>query len=552
MAEPIRARPDVSPSGSQRPIRRFGSLVGTAESMNEASIPQNSGKRPNTARPRPGSGGSRLALVRFSGELTLKAPATRRRFVKRLVKNLKDALKSQQIEGRVIRDHNRLFVEASGPGDLGQLAHCFGVQSISIVEPRPWKTMEDLIAAGVELYGDAVVGKRFAVRARRVGDRNHTPVRSQEVARQLGAALNRSAAGVDLENPEVTVHVEIMPDEAYFFPETIRGHGGLPLGTEGRAVSLVSGGFDSAVSSWQLLKRGVSLDYVFCNLGGRDHQLGVLRVMKQISDRWSYGLRPHLHSIDFDLVSRDLRENCETRYWQIVLKRLMLRAGEAIARERDSVALVTGEAVGQVSSQTLQNLAVISNATSLPILRPLVGFNKDEIIRVAREIGTEDLSKDVDEYCAMVPSKPATNAQLERVLAEEARLDPDLLERAVTERSVVDLRSLDLETMERPDLQTSTIPPGATIIDLRSVAAFRAWHYPEALHLDFNNALRAYSHFDKRHRYVLYCEFGLKSAHLAELMSGGGYDAAHFGGGLSDLVDYARREGVALPDFMSH
>jgi thiamine biosynthesis protein ThiI len=519
--------------------------------MTEAPSPQSSGHEPGPARSDPGSGEARLALLRFSGELTLKASATRRRFVKRLVKNLKDALKSQQIKGRVIRDHNRLFIEAFGPGDLSQLAHCFGVQSVSIVEPRPWKTMDDLVAAGVELYGDAVAGKRFAVRARRVGDRNHTPVHSQEVARQLGAALNRRAAGVDLENPEVSVHVEIMADEAYFFPETIRGYGGLPLGTEGRAVSLVSGGFDSAVASWQLLKRGVSLDYAFCNLGGRDHQLGVLRVMKQISDRWSYGQRPHLHSIDFDLVTRDLRTNCEMRYWQVVLKRLMLRAGEAIARERDAAAIVTGEAVGQVSSQTLQNLAVISSATSVPILRPLVGFNKDEIIAIAREIGTEDLSKDVDEYCAMVPTRPATNAQLERVLAEEARLDPDLLERAVEERSLVDLRSLDLETMERPDLQTSAISPGATIIDLRSPAAFRAWHYPEALHLDFNNALRAYSQFDKRHRYVLYCEFGLKSAHLAELMCSGGYDAAHFGGGLSDLIDYARHQGLALPDFMS-
>ncbi len=491
----------------------------------------------------------RMALLRFGGEITLKAPATRRRFIKRLIKNLKDAIKSEGIEATIERDHDRIYVTAENQGDLTLLSRCFGVQSISLVERRPWKSLDDLVAIATSLHTERVRGRSFAVRVRRVGDRREICVRSQEVARAVGAALDKVAAKVDLDNPEVEVHLEIMRDWAYFFSQRIPGPGGLPAGIEGRAVALVSGGFDSAVAAWSLLKRGVSLDYVFCNLGGREHQISVLQVMKHISDQWSYGLRPHLHSLDFDLVTRNLRERSETRYWQILLKRLMLRAGSMIAAERDANAIVTGDAVGQVSSQTLQNIAVISQATSTPILRPLVGFNKDEIIAIARKIGTESLSAAVDEYCAMVPNKPATHASLDAILREEARLDASLLDRAVEQRSVIDLRALHLTASEQSRLSTDSIEQGAVVIDLRSSAAYRGWHYPDALHLDFNRALRAFSQFDKHRDYVLYCEFGLKSAHLAELMCDAEFRASHFDSGLKKLIDYARKQGLPTPEF---
>jgi len=494
-------------------------------------------------------GETRFALLRFGGEVTLKSPATRRRFNKRLVRNLKDLVKANGIDATIERDYDRVYVETRGPGNLEQLAHCFGLQSISLVERVAWRTLEDLVENAVSLYKEAVRGKSFAVRVRRVGSREDIPVRSQPVARAVGAALDEFANRVDLDNPDVEVHMEIMPDWVYFFSEKIPGPGGLPVGIEGSAVALVSGGFDSAVASWLMLKRGVALDYVFCNMGGRDHQIGVLHVMKQLSDQWSYGLRPHLHSIDFDLVTRDLRENGEPRYWQVVLKRLMLRVGAMIAAERGCSAIVTGDAVGQVSSQTLQNIAVVSQAITTPVLRPLVGFNKDEIIGIARKIGTESHSKEVDEYCAMVPTKPATNAQLDVILKEEARLDASLLERAVAERSVIDLRALDLSAAETQKLETHAIKEGAVVIDLRSPAAYRGWHYLDALNLEYNEALKAFPHFDNSKNYVLYCEFGLKSAHLAELMTQAGLQATHFGRGLKDLFNYAKTEGHPVPDF---
>jgi thiamine biosynthesis protein ThiI len=486
-------------------------------------------------------------LVRFSGDVTTKARATRKRFVQRLGKNLKDALKSEGETGHVTRTHDRLLIETSGRGGLDAVSRVFGVQSASRVEPRPWSRAEDLVEAGFGLFQAVVRDKLFAVRVRRVGERSRIPIESAEIERLLGARLLPLARGVNLRHPEVTVHIEVMPEQAYFFHDSRRARGGLPLGVEGNAVALVSGGFDSAVAAWQLLKRGVALDYVFCNLGGRAHQLETLRVLKLLADRWSYGTRPRIHAIDFDRVSRDIQATVETRYWQVILKRLMLRAAEAVAADRGAVAIITGDAVGQVSSQTLQNIAVISQATRLPILRPLVGFNKDEILAIARSIGTYELSKVVGEYCAMVPSRPATHATLAAIEKEEQGLDPALLDRALAERSVVDLRELDLGAVDAPDLEIAEIAPGAIVLDLRSVAAHRAWHYPEARYLDFAEALRTYEQFDKNREYVLYCEFGVKSAHLAELMRQAGFNAHHFGRGLRDLVDYADRHQIPTP-----
>ncbi len=480
-----------------------------------------------------------LVLLRLSGEIATKAPATRARFETRLLRNLRDALASEHVEARIQRTRSRIFVHAASPATAPVLARVAGIQSVSVAQAHPARTLEEVVARGAALYAGAVAGRRFAVRARRVGERREIALSARELEQALGAALLPGAAGVDLDDPEVTVQVELFERRAYFCQETLRGPGGLPVGIEGRAVALVSGGFDSAVAAWQMLRRGVALDYVFCNLGGASHQLGVLRVMKVIAERWSYGTQPSLHAVDFHALSEQLRARTEPRYWQVLLKRLMLRAAAKVAQERRASALVTGDSVGQVSSQTLPNLAVISQATSLPILRPLVGLNKEEIIEQARRVGTAELSAVVNEYCAMVPRRPATSASLEAVRGQEAKLDPDLLEQAVAKRAVFDLRALDPEAQGIPELETREIPPGAAVIDLRSREAWRTWHWPDAVQLDFGRAIGAYDSFAPEQRYVLYCEFGLKSAHLAELMRRAGLRAWHVPGGVETLREQA-------------
>ena len=497
----------------------------------------------------PGTAAPRIVLLRLSGEIAVKARPTRARFERQLVRNVVDAVRSSGIAAQVTRTRNRILVATDDPRAPEVLARVFGVQSLSVASAHPAEKLEDVVDTGATLFREAVAGRRFAVRARRVGDRSKIALEPRDIERALGAALLPFAAGVDLSNPEVTVAIELYEGRAYFCTETLRGPAGLPVDVEGRAIALISGGFDSAVAAWQMLRRGVQLDYLFCNLGGRAHQLGTLRVAKVLAERWSYGARPRLHAIDFDPIAADIRARTKARYWQVILKRQMLRAATLVAQERQATALVTGESVGQVSSQTLPNLATISAATALPILRPLVGMNKEEIIRAAEQIGTAALSAVVDEYCAMVPTRPATVSKLAAVEAEEAQLDPALLERAVAERAVLDLRALDPDAEAMPGLEIDEIPDDAVVLDLRSKAAYAAWHWPGALRLDLDHALAAYRSFARDRRYVIYCEFGLKSAHLAERMRAEGHEAWHFRGGLRALVAYARSRGHAGPEW---
>lgn len=485
-------------------------------------------------------GDSQVTILRYSGELSTKARPTRYQFTQRLLRNIRDALESQGITPQVAVSHDRIFVRLPPGVEEDGLARVFGIQSLSRAEQRHAPELADVVRHGEAIFREAVRGKRFAVRARRVGNRRTGDVRSADVMRDLGSALLPISAGVDLGHPEVTVHVEISGEQVFFFPERTKAEGGLPLGVGGRAVALVSGGFDSAVAAWQLLRRGVSLDYAFCNLGGTTHKLGTLRVTKVLADRWSYGDRSRFHTVEFGPIVEEIQARTLQRYWQILLKRSMMRVGERIARDVDAAALITGESVGQVSSQTLQNLAVISQSTSAPILQPLAGSNKDEIIETARRIGTFDLAKVVGEYCDMVPRHPATAASLEAILAEESKLDLGLLDRCCDERTVIDLRATDVEAIAIPELETEKIPDDAVVLDLRSKAEFDSWHLEGALWLDFAQAMKAYPSFDRNQKYVLTCEFGLKSAHLAEFMRKADFDASNFRGGTRALKRLAR------------
>lgn len=487
-----------------------------------------------------------ILILRLSGDFYTKARKTRLRFFRRLVANLEAALAAHGIPFRLEKTWSRLYLETPDPGAAEVAARVFGVQSVSLVERRSWEELEDVVAQGTGFFREAVRGRSFAVRATRRGERERIGFDSARVESALGRALLEAGAGrVNLSEPEVTAHVELEPGIAHFFLDKVRGHGGLPIGVEGRALALVSGGFDSAVASWLLLKRGVHLDYVFCNLGGVAHRLGVLKVMQRLTERWSYGTSPRLHEVDLSGLVADLREKVRPHNWQIVLKRLILRAGAAVAHRGGRLGIVTGDAIGQVSSQTLQNLAVISQAvTAVPVLRPLLGFNKEEIMDLSRRIGVYELSAAVAEYCDLMPPKPATRASLAEVLRDEEALGADLGS-LVDGRRVFELRRIDPEALAKPAPEVERLPPGAALLDLRAAAAYRSWHYPGALHLDLQRALAAFPSLPRGRAYVLVCEVGLKSAHLAEKMREAGFEAYQLKGGLKGLMELAGREGQA-------
>lgn len=482
----------------------------------------------------------KLILVRLSAELTTKARGTRKRFTRKLVENVRDALRTTGAGFRVESQWTRLFVRTGAEDAERILARVPGISSFSVVEARCAADLQEIVRVGVELFAERVVGRSYAVRAKRTGSHSFS---SHEVQCELGGALNRDAR-VDLGDPDVEINVEIRDQQAYFFSARTPGIGGLPLGVEGRAVCLLSGGFDSAVAAWLMLKRGVELDYVFCNLAGEAYERSVVEVGRILAGDWSFGTRPRLHVVDFGPAVDDLRSKVPPKYWQLVLKRLMYRAASGVATSTGAAAIITGEAIGQVSSQTLVNLAALDSAAEQVVFRPLIGFDKTEIIDRSREIGTFDVSSTVREYCAISPASPVTHASRAAAEAEEAKLDLAILAEAIADRHTVDLVGLSSAEMAQRYLYTDDLPSDAVVIDVREEDDWEKWHYPGAVRRDSWELAGKLESLDPDRTYVLYCDAGLQAAFLAEQMQRKGLDAYAFRGGTRALRQSAPADAV--------
>ncbi len=467
------------------------------------------------------------ALVRFSGELSTKAKRTRARFQKRLASNLRDGFASEGVEAVLRTDWSRFWIEAPDRGFIEPLTRTFGVSSCSLLIGECDADLAQIVSTGHALFGEAVQGKTYAVRARRAGSNDFS---SADIHQQLGAALNPGAT-VDLGDPEITVFVEVRDGRAFFYQDSIRGPSGLPLGVQGRALALISGGFDSAVAAWMALRRGISVDYVFCNLGGSAYERMVLEVTKIVADRWSFGTHPKLHVLDFRPVVDAMRERAKPAYLQLVLKRMMYRAAAEIGEASGAEALITGESVGQVSSQTLTNLRAIEDASSLPVLRPLLGFHKEEIVARAREIGTHDLSARVREYCNLVPDRPVTASSPAKAQEQEAAVGHVEFRSAIEGARTHHVRALRPEEMVGAALYLTAVPEGSSVIDTRPREAFERWHWPGAIRRDLADLERHFGDLDRSDTYVLCCAEGVRTAYLAEVMQSQGYEAYSFLGG---------------------
>ena len=475
-----------------------------------------------------------LYLVRISGEIVLKSRRTRARFERRLLRNLADMLRRKGFEDfKIEREDARIFVE--GPSEMEDvISRVFGIHSLSPATRVEFESLEELASKAEAHFKKLVEGKKFAVRARRAGEHSFT---SMDVARVVGARLLPYSAGVDLARPEVEVYIEVRGEKAYFFDRVIRGPGGLPIGVNGRALSLFSGGFDSPVASWMAWKRGVQLEFLHFNLGGAEQVYRAFRVLKKLFEEWCSGYRPRLYVVDFRRVVLELRKKVREDLRQVVLRRMMYRAAEVLARKVGADAIVTGESLGQVSTQTLKNIVVAEEAISATVLRPLLGFDKQEIMDLARRIGTYEESAKLEEYCAIAQGPVATRARLEDVKHEEERLPSDLLERALSTIQEVDVASTEPEDLLPRDTPAiDFVPEEAIVVDVRRREEYEEWHYPGALHLDEVDL----ESLPKDKVIVLYCSSGGLSLALAEELRELGLRAYSIKGGIEKLRTVCR------------
>jgi thiamine biosynthesis protein ThiI len=368
-------------------------------------------------------------LIRYH-EIALKK-GNRPYFTELLKRNLIAALKDLGV--KEIRSlPARLLVTFSHTIDpqtaVSRIRSVFGVANFSLVERTP-RDMERIECRILECL-DGMSFASFRIETQR-GDKNF-PLISPEINRQLGARVKeRSGARVDLTHPELTITVEILPRDAFFGFDKIPGAGGLPVGASGRVVSLISGGIDSPVAAYRMMQRGCRLIFVhFHSVPYLDNtSQEKARALVSILTRHQYLSR--LYRVPFGEIQRQIVATVGRPLRVVLYRRMMLRIAEALARTEKAKALVTGESLAQVASQTLENIAVIQQAASLPILRPLVGMDKQEIIDQARHIGTFDTSSVPDQDCCQlfVPKHPATKACLSEVEANESKFDVNELVR---------------------------------------------------------------------------------------------------------------------------
>ncbi len=481
-----------------------------------------------------------LALV--APDIVTKSRRTRQRFVDTLGRNLHEALTRAEIPFTLEAAGTRFLIRTEADDAAASVArHVFGIATVARVEAVLPADPTTIAERGGGIFREAVRGRRFAVRAKKLG---RYPFSRQDVERALGAALDGSGR-VDLTRPEITVYVELSGDRALLFHDRQPGAGGLPAGIQGRALSLISGGFDSAVASWRMMRRGAELHYLYCNLGGVAHERMVLQVVKVLHELWGFGLRPRLHVVDFVPLVQELRAKTERRLWQLVLKVLFYRAAAILARKERADAVVTGEALGQVSSQTLPNLATLDRFAEMPMLRPLLGHDKNEIVAEARRIGTAPLSERVPEMCGLATDRPAVTSRVGVLAGEVEKIPSELLRRLVEERKTIDVASVEAEDLREPYLFVEEFPEDAVVIDCREPQEYRLWHLPGAVNIPAVELLDGFRGLERDRCYVLYCTFGTQTPLLAERMQQAGYEAYAFRGGLA-AVRRAAGEDLAL------
>jgi thiamine biosynthesis protein ThiI len=473
-------------------------------------------------------------VVKYFSEITIKSKPVRRRFVGQLVDNLRALLRETDPDVVVQRNWDKLQIETrlEDPVLLARMVEGMrnapGITYILQVVEHPLPDLEDIVEYVLPVYEQQLEGRNFAVRCKRSGQHEFTSV---DVERVVGGALlaRTAAAGVRLKNPEVTVDLEISKKTLFVITHRHRGLGGYPIGSIDPVLSLISGGFDSPVASYLTMKRGMRTHFLFFNLGGRDHEIGVKEVALYLWQKYGCNQRVLFISVPFEEVVAELLGKVQDSQMGVILKRMMLRVGERLASELEVDALVTGESVAQVSSQTLRNLAVIDEVTDTLVLRPLVATDKEDIVRMAAAIGTQEFAANMPEYCGVISVNPTTRAKLDRVRAQEQNFDMGILDRAVVSCRRTRIDQLAEEELQRVDVEVLSIPLAeATILDIRhpdeeELAPLQV-HVPVEK-IPFYELHRRAAELKPGQTYMLYCGKGVMSRlHASHLLEAGELD----------------------------
>lgn len=367
------------------------------------------------------------------GEIALKSDRVRGRFVSKLKSNIREAFAARGLDVRVRHRWSRILVDGLDDIDLGcrVASRIFGLKYIAPYRYVGLNDLESFMRDNASKLLDGV--ESFAVRVRRTGMHSFT---SRDLERSVGGIVKEvSGIRVDLDNPDRTIYVEVHDSECYVYTDRVEAPGGLPLGASSRVVSLVSGGIDSPVATWLMMKRGcpVTMLFAYFPFGGDESDLRRFLAVARILRDWHIGEEIRVYSYRHDNALKEIRRLADG-YTCVLCRRMMYRVACRVAEMEGAKAIVTGENLAQVASQTLDNLYVVDEASTLPVLRPLIGFEKEDSVRMARMIGTYEASTmPVSSGCRPIkgcwarPRRPTTRAIFDRVRKLESMIDVDRL-----------------------------------------------------------------------------------------------------------------------------
>lgn len=383
-----------------------------------------------------------IILLKY-GEISLKG-LNRPMFERQLISNVAKAL-APLGKFSVRKSQSTIYVEPledSADTELAveRLSKVFGIVNICPAV-KCEKTIESIEKTTLECLSQMdIKGKTFKVESKR--EDKQFPMNSPQICRHMGGVILKNTDGlsVDVHNPDILVQIEIRK-EAYIFTQKVSGAGGMPIGTAGRATLLLSGGIDSPVAGWMIAKRGVRLEVVhfhshpYTSDRAKEKVIDLARIMS------AYTGEIRLHVVPFTEIQLDIIEKCPKNYLTIIMRRLMMRIAEKISVQNGSSALITGESIGQVASQTMESLVVTDNAVNMPVFRPCIGMDKEEIVTISKKIDTYETSILPFEDCCtiFVPKHPKTKPSVAEIEeAEKLLTDPEgMMSKAIDDEELV-------------------------------------------------------------------------------------------------------------------
>ncbi|AWX15383.1 tRNA 4-thiouridine(8) synthase ThiI [Mergibacter septicus] len=459
-------------------------------------------------------------VIKLFPEIMIKSESVRKRFVKILTGNIRNVLKKCDESVAVVRHWDYIEVRSKDENNrqvLIETLQCIpGIHHFLEVEEKTFTTLHDIFQHTLQQVRDELENKTFCVRVKRKGKHDFTSI---EAERYIGGGLNQhiESAKVRLIKPDVTVRIDIEQNQMLLIKQRHQGLGGYPIGTQEDVLSLISGGFDSGVSSYMLIRRGCRVHYCFFNLGGSAHEIGVKQMAYHIWQRYSGSHKVRFVAINFEPIVAEILEKIDNGQMGVILKRMMVRAASKVAERFGIQAIVTGEALGQVSSQTLTNLRLIDQAAESLVLRPLITHDKEQIIAMAKEIGTDDIAKSMPEFCGVISKNPTVKAVKSRIEQEEQNFNFDLLDEVVQQATYLDIRQIAEQTAQ--DIveveESAVLGENDVILDIRSPEECDEKPLriegAKVIEMPFYRLSTQYANLDQSKNYLLYCDRGVMS-----------------------------------------